>query len=79
MEAMDSYNLFSLLSIRLLSHAKHLSMSVYNVLFEIMTERMAHQIVSGTHPPFDGRELIIHNAGEPVPTLDSICNHIGTI
>ena len=34
-ESMDKFNLFALLGVRLLENETHLTMNVYNVLFEI--------------------------------------------
>ncbi|XP_059162921.1 neurobeachin-like isoform X4 [Physella acuta] len=39
-DAMSPHNLFSLLAERLMLHTPNISMSTYNVLFEILTERM---------------------------------------
>ena len=61
---MDKFNLFSLLGVRLLENETHLTMNVYNVLFEVLVERMAHQIVTGPHPEFSGQELFIQNPGQ---------------
>lgn len=63
LECMEKFNLFSLLGVRLLENETHLTMNVYNVLFEILVERMAHQIVTGAHPEFNGQDLIIQNPG----------------
>ena len=61
---MDKFNLFSLLGVKLLENNSHLTMNIYNVLFEILVERMAHQIITDPHPQFNGQELIIQNSGE---------------
>ena len=71
---MEKFNLFSLLGIKLLESTSHLSMNIYNVLFEVLVERMAHQIVTDAHPQFNGEELIIQNPGTylyPPPPLSA--------
>ncbi|PVD34451.1 hypothetical protein C0Q70_05725 [Pomacea canaliculata] len=40
-DAMNPYNLFSLLAERLMLHSSNISMNIYHVLFEILTERMS--------------------------------------
>ncbi|CAG5119912.1 unnamed protein product, partial [Candidula unifasciata] len=40
-DAMSPYNLFSLLAERLMLHTQNITMPCYNVLFEILTERMS--------------------------------------
>jgi len=60
---MDKSNLFSLLGVKLIASDTHLSMNIYNVLSEILVERMANQIVTEPHPPFRSEEHIIQNPG----------------
>ncbi|XP_067949217.1 lipopolysaccharide-responsive and beige-like anchor protein [Watersipora subatra] len=62
-ECMDKFNLFSLIGVKLLETSGYLSMNIYNVLFEILVERMAHQIITDVHPKFNGQEITIQNSG----------------
>ena len=48
-ESMNLSNLFSLLNERLLLHEDQLRIPTYNVLFEILTERMTSQILYQNH------------------------------
>ena len=51
-ESMDKFNLFALLGVRLLENETHLTMNVYNVLFEVLVDMIALQIISDAHPEF---------------------------
>ncbi|KAK3778710.1 hypothetical protein RRG08_012982 [Elysia crispata] len=44
-DAMSPHNLFSLLAERLMLHTQNITMSTYNALFEILTERMSRENV----------------------------------
>ncbi|GFR89629.1 neurobeachin [Elysia marginata] len=44
-DAMGPHNLFSLLAERLMLHTQNITMSTYNALFEILTERMSRENV----------------------------------
>lgn len=48
-ETMSVFNLFSLLTDRLLLHQNSFSMAVYNTLYEILVERTIQQIVDDRH------------------------------
>lgn len=52
---MSPYNLYTLLAERLLLHEESLSLPIYNVLFEIMTEHIALPITENRHPDPEGR------------------------
>lgn len=49
-DVMGPYNLYMLLAERLLLHCDHLSLSTYNVLYEILTEHVSSQILYTKHP-----------------------------
>ncbi|XP_013420037.2 neurobeachin [Lingula anatina] len=52
-DSMGPHNLFSLLSERLCLHSNELTMNTYNVLFEVLTERMSKTVIVGKHPEPD--------------------------
>lgn len=60
---MTRHNLFTLISPTLLSSPKYLSMNVYNVLFELLTEKITGHMTTGPHPEFNGEEMFIQNSG----------------
>lgn len=47
---MSPHNLYTLLAERLLLYEESLSLPIYNVLFEIMTEHISQQILYTRHP-----------------------------
>uniref|UniRef100_UPI003590263B lipopolysaccharide-responsive and beige-like anchor protein isoform X2 n=1 Tax=Myxine glutinosa TaxID=7769 RepID=UPI003590263B len=49
-EVMNTHNLFNLLQERLSLHTNELSMTMYNVLFEVMTENLCTQVIHKKHP-----------------------------
>ncbi|KAG1688833.1 Neurobeachin [Nymphon striatum] len=49
-DVMNPHNLYTLLADRLLLHTNQISIAVYNVLFEIMTEHVGNQILYVKHP-----------------------------
>ncbi|KAF7268650.1 hypothetical protein GWI33_018245, partial [Rhynchophorus ferrugineus] len=49
-DVMSPYNLYTLLADRLLLNEESLSLSTYNVLYEIMTEHISQQILYTRHP-----------------------------
>ena len=51
---MNPHNLYSLLVEKLLHHESSLSLPVYNVLYEILTEHV-------------GRDIVYHKHSEPEP------------
>ncbi|XP_072418071.1 lipopolysaccharide-responsive and beige-like anchor protein isoform X1 [Chiloscyllium punctatum] len=52
-EVMVGHGLFSLLAERLMLHTNVISMTTYNVLFEILTEQICTQVVHKQHPDPD--------------------------
>ncbi|CAI5445927.1 unnamed protein product [Caenorhabditis angaria] len=50
-ESMGQQNLFSLIGDRLLSHTRNISLSTYNVLFEILVEQMTNNFTYPSHQP----------------------------
>ncbi|XP_048382932.1 lipopolysaccharide-responsive and beige-like anchor protein isoform X2 [Stegostoma tigrinum] len=52
-EVMLGHGLFSLLAERLMLHTNVISMTTYNVLFEILTEQICTQVVHKQHPDPD--------------------------
>lgn len=48
-DLMDTHNLFTLLTERLLLHAASLSMATYNSLFELLTESLTPEILYKKH------------------------------
>uniref|UniRef100_UPI00398E3F74 lipopolysaccharide-responsive and beige-like anchor protein isoform X2 n=1 Tax=Pristiophorus japonicus TaxID=55135 RepID=UPI00398E3F74 len=52
-EVMLGHGLFSLLSERLMLHTNLITMTTYNVLFEILTEQICTQVVHKQHPDPD--------------------------
>ncbi|CAD5116250.1 DgyrCDS5159 [Dimorphilus gyrociliatus] len=52
-DAMSPHNLFSLLTDRLMLNADTLSMATYNVLFELLTEKMTTQVMTEKHAQID--------------------------
>lgn len=50
---MSPHNLFSLLTDRLMLNADMLSMATYNVLFELLTEKMTTQVMTEKHAQID--------------------------
>ncbi|CAL9699976.1 unnamed protein product [Knipowitschia caucasica] len=59
-EVMLSHGLFSLLTERLMLHSKQISMTTYNVLFEILTEQICTQVVYKQHPDPDSAVKILN-------------------
>ncbi|KAF8782287.1 Neurobeachin like protein [Argiope bruennichi] len=49
-DVMGPHNLYMLLADRLLLHSDHISLSTYNVLYEILTEHVSSQILYQKHP-----------------------------
>ncbi|GFV45030.1 neurobeachin [Trichonephila clavipes] len=49
-DVMGPHNLYMLLADRLLLHSDHVSLSTYNVLYEILTEHVSSQILYQKHP-----------------------------
>ncbi|XP_054709401.1 neurobeachin-like [Uloborus diversus] len=49
-DVMGPHNLYMLLAERLLLHSDHISLSTYNVLYEILTEHVSSQILYQKHP-----------------------------
>ncbi|KRZ11495.1 putative neurobeachin -like protein [Trichinella zimbabwensis] len=49
-DTMNPYNLYTLLTDRLLLHATFINVRTYNVLFEILIEKMTSEILDGRHP-----------------------------
>ncbi|OUC41076.1 hypothetical protein D917_03649 [Trichinella nativa] len=49
-DTMNPYNLYTLLTDRLLLHATYINVRTYNVLFEILIEKMTSEILDGRHP-----------------------------
>ncbi|KRX36623.1 putative neurobeachin -like protein [Trichinella murrelli] len=49
-DTMNPYNLYTLLTDRLLLHATYINVRTYNVLFEILIEKMTSDILDGRHP-----------------------------
>lgn len=47
---MSPHNLYTLLAERLLLYEESLSLPIYNVLYEIMTEHISQQILYTRHP-----------------------------
>lgn len=47
---MSPNNLYTLLSEKLLMHEDTITLSTYNVLYEIMTEHLSLQIMHSKHP-----------------------------
>ncbi|KAM4011880.1 lipopolysaccharide-responsive and beige-like anchor protein, partial [Anomaloglossus baeobatrachus] len=50
---MQGHGLFSLLSERLMLEAKTISVTTYNVLFEILIEQISTQVIHKQHPDPD--------------------------
>ena len=48
-DVMNPHNLYSLLVEKLLQHEQSLSLPVYNVLYEILTEHVGQDIVYNKH------------------------------
>ncbi|KAJ8383202.1 hypothetical protein SKAU_G00039800 [Synaphobranchus kaupii] len=59
-EVMLNHGLFSLLSERLMLHTNQVTMTTYNVLFEILTEQICTQVIHRRHPDPDS-SVKIHN------------------
>ncbi|KAM4053027.1 lipopolysaccharide-responsive and beige-like anchor protein isoform 2-T2 [Anomaloglossus baeobatrachus] len=53
LEVMQGHGLFSLLSERLMLEAKTISVTTYNVLFEILIEQISTQVIHKQHPDPD--------------------------
>lgn len=49
-DVMSPHNLYTLLAERLLLYEESLSLPIYNVLYEIMTEHISQQILYTRHP-----------------------------
>jgi neurobeachin len=49
-DVMSPHNLYTLLAERLLLYEESLSLPIYNILFEIMTEHISQQILYSRHP-----------------------------
>ncbi|XP_025413639.1 neurobeachin isoform X3 [Sipha flava] len=52
-DVMSPYNLYTLLSERLMLHEETITLPTYNVLYEILTERISQQILYTRHPEPD--------------------------
>lgn len=52
-ENMSTYNLFTLISDKLLVNNSEFSMSLYNTLYEILVEKTINQVVDQQHQPPD--------------------------
>ncbi|XP_064636479.1 neurobeachin-like isoform X3 [Lineus longissimus] len=52
-DGMNPYNLFSLLAERLMLNSTQLTLRTYNVLYEVMTERMNSKVIEDRHPEPD--------------------------
>ncbi|XP_055014161.1 LOW QUALITY PROTEIN: lipopolysaccharide-responsive and beige-like anchor protein [Boleophthalmus pectinirostris] len=59
-EVMLSHGLFSLLTERLMLHSQQISMTTYNVLFEILTEQICTQVNYKQHPDPDSAVKILN-------------------
>uniref|UniRef100_I3JUT1 Neurobeachin n=1 Tax=Oreochromis niloticus TaxID=8128 RepID=I3JUT1_ORENI len=59
-EVMLSHGLFSLLTERLMLHSSHFTMTMYNVLFEILTEQICTQVIHKQHPDPDSTVKILN-------------------
>ncbi|XP_064200686.1 lipopolysaccharide-responsive and beige-like anchor protein isoform X22 [Anguilla rostrata] len=59
-EVMQTHGLFSLLSERLMLQTNKVTMTTYNVLFEILTEQICTQVIHKQHPDPDS-SVKIHN------------------
>ncbi|KAK7929463.1 hypothetical protein WMY93_005858 [Mugilogobius chulae] len=59
-EVMLSHGLFSLLTERLMLHSQQISMTTYNVLFEILTEQVCTQVIYKQHPDPDSTVKILN-------------------
>lgn len=59
-EVMLSHGLFSLLTERLMLNSNQISMSTYNVLFEILTEQICTQVIYKQHPDPDSSVKILN-------------------
>ncbi|KAF7666098.1 hypothetical protein LDENG_00118550 [Lucifuga dentata] len=59
-EVMLGHGLFSLLTERLMLHSSQFTMTVYNVLFEILTEQICTQVIHKQHPDPDSTVKILN-------------------
>uniref|UniRef100_A0A8C6V8E2 LPS-responsive vesicle trafficking, beach and anchor containing n=1 Tax=Neogobius melanostomus TaxID=47308 RepID=A0A8C6V8E2_9GOBI len=59
-EVMLSHGLFSLLTERLMLNSQQISMTTYNVLFEILTEQICTQVIYKQHPDPDSSVKILN-------------------
>ncbi|XP_055077240.1 lipopolysaccharide-responsive and beige-like anchor protein isoform X3 [Periophthalmus magnuspinnatus] len=59
-EVMLSHGLFSLLTERLMLNSQQISMTTYNVLFEILTEQICTQVIYKQHPDPDSAVKILN-------------------
>ncbi|KAJ7325688.1 hypothetical protein OS493_029114 [Desmophyllum pertusum] len=63
-DLLEHYSLFSLVGDKLMKHS--LTLTTYNVLFEILVGRVSKQIVSGHHPQPDNTFLLNNTTMAPV-------------
>ncbi|XP_052793628.1 neurobeachin-like isoform X3 [Mya arenaria] len=61
-DALSNHNLFSLLGERLLLNDQHITIATYNVLFEMLTERMSVEVLKLRHEEPDGHFRIENSA-----------------